>query len=73
MSESKQEQIFIGIDDQVIELTGADKEAFLADRKATADAQALLSPEQTAKIEARKSALAKLAALGLTQEEIDAL
>jgi hypothetical protein len=24
------EQIFIGIDDQVIELTGADKEAFLA-------------------------------------------
>jgi hypothetical protein len=27
------EKIFVGIDDQVIELTGADKEAFLLTRK----------------------------------------
>ena len=73
MTTSKDEQIFIGIDDQVIELTGDDKDAFLADRKATADAQALLSPEQAAKVAARKSALAKLAALGLTADESEAL
>jgi hypothetical protein len=34
---------------------------------------AKLEAEQTAKIEARESALTKLAALGLTQEEIEAL
>jgi hypothetical protein len=73
MSKSEQEQVFIGIDDQVIELTGADKQAYLADRKAMADAQALLSPEQAAKAAARESALAKLADLGLTAEEIAAL
>jgi len=32
MAKSKEEQIFIGVDDQVIELTGEDKEAFLADK-----------------------------------------
>jgi len=39
---NKTEQIFIGIDDQVIELTGADKEAFLADREASLEAKRLL-------------------------------
>jgi cytolysin (calcineurin-like family phosphatase) len=32
-----------------------------------------INPEQQAKAEARESALTKLAALGLTQEEIEAL
>ena len=73
MATTKQEQIFIGVDDQIIELTGADKEAYIADRKAMADAQALLTPEQAAKAAARESALAKLADLGLTAEEIAAL
>jgi hypothetical protein len=73
MATKKDEQVFIGIDDQVIELTGADKEAFLADRKAIADAQAAFLSEQTAKAAARESALAKLADLGLTAEEIAAL
>ena len=73
MATSKDEQIFIGIDDQVIELTGADKEAYIADRKAMAEAHALLSPDPAAKAAARKSALAKLAALGLTADEIEAL
>ena len=36
-------------------------------------AQATLQAEQDAKIAARQSALAKLAALGLTEEEIGAL
>jgi len=67
------EKIMIGIDDQVIELTGADKEAFIADRDAIAQAQALLQAEADAKAAARESALAKLADLGLTAEEIAAL
>ena len=67
-------KIIVGIDDQVVELTGADKEAFLADRKATAETKALLEAEQAAKQEARTSALTKLATIaGLNEEEMTAL
>ncbi len=65
------EKIMIGIDDQVIELKGADKEAFLADRKATLEAQRLLEAEYKAKQDARESAIKKLADIaGLTKEEL---
>ena len=65
------EKIIIGIDDQVIELKGADKEAFLADREATNVAFQLVEAEQTAKQEARTSAITKLADIaGLTKEEL---
>jgi len=67
------EKIFIGIDDQVIELKGADKEAFIADRDAIAQAEAARQAEANAKASARESALAKLAALGLTADEIASL
>jgi hypothetical protein len=74
MAKSKEEQIFVGIDDQVIELTGADKEAFLSERKLEADAKALLETEQLAKQTARASAITKLAEIaGLTEEEINAI
>ena len=64
-------KIMVGIDDQVIELTGADKEAFLADRQAIQDAQALLEAEYKAKQDARESAIKKLADIaGLTKEEL---
>ena len=64
----------VGIDDQVIELTGADKEAFLADREATAQAALLLETEYKAKQDARASALTKLGEIaGLTKEELDAI
>ena len=64
-------KIMVGIDDQVVELTGADKEAFLADREATATEQALLEAEQLAKQDARESAIKKLADIaGLTKEEL---
>jgi hypothetical protein len=67
----KSEKIFIGLDDQVIELTGADKEAFIADREATAEAQRLLEAEYKAKQDARESAIKKLAEIaGLTKEEL---
>ena len=64
----------VGIDDQVIELTGADKEAFLIDRKATTDAHALLEAEHKAKQDSRESAIKKLAEIaGLTKDELNAI
>ena len=71
---TKNETIKIQDGDQVIELTGADKEAFLADRQATADAKALLEAEYQAKRDARDSAIKKLGEIaGLTKEELDAI
>lgn len=65
------EKIIIQIGEQVQELKGADKEAFIADREATADAKALLEAEYKAKQDARESAIKKLADIaGLTKEEL---
>ena len=70
----KDEAIFIGIDDQVIELTGADKQTFIADRTQRQEARAILETEYKAKQEARDSAIKKLAEIaGLTKEEINAI
>jgi hypothetical protein len=59
----------IQIDDLVREMTDEEFTAYKAEKKASAAAQA----EVDAKEAARSSALAKLAELGLTQEEIAAL
>jgi hypothetical protein len=68
------EKIFIGVNDERIELTGADKEAFLADRKTQLDNRLLLETEYKAKQDARASALTKLGEIaGLTKEELDAI
>ena len=68
------EKIMIGIDDQVIELKGADKEAFIADRDARAQEALLLETEYKAKQDARASAITKLGEIaGLTKEELDAI
>ena len=67
------EKIYVGIDNERVELTGADLTAFKAQRtKDQAEAKALQA-EAEAKAAARDSALAKLAKLGLTDEEIAAL
>lgn len=67
-------KIQIGIDDQVIELTGADKEAFLADRAQMQANALLLETEYQAKKQARIDAITKLGqASGLTTEEIEAI
>jgi len=67
-------KILIQDGDTVIELTGADKEAFLADRKAYADKQALLEAEYKAKQDSRESAIKKLAEIaGLTKDELNAI
>ena len=63
-------KIIIGIDDQTIELTGADKEAFIADRKASqAEADKIQAQLETQKA-LKVSAYTKL---GLTEEEINAI
>jgi len=70
----KDEAIFIGVNDKRIELHGADKEAFVVDREATAETQRLLEAEYKAKQDARESALKKLADMaGLTKAELDAI
>jgi hypothetical protein len=74
MSKFKEEQIFISIGDKVIELTGADKEAFIADREANAQTKAILESEYKAKQDLRESAIKKLAEIaGLTKDELNAI
>ena len=65
------EKIMIGIDDQVIELKGADKDAFLAQQEADNVQSQLVEAEYKAKQDARESAIKKLAEIaGLTKEEL---
>ncbi len=67
-------KVFIQIDNERIELTGADKETFLADREAIAEAQRLLEAEYKAKQDSRESAIKKLAEIaGLTKDELNAI
>lgn len=68
------EKIIIGIDDQVIELKGSEKETFLVDREATAEAKRLLEAEYEAKKQLRIDAITKLgAASGLSEAEINSI
>ena len=74
MATTDKNKILIGIGDQVIELIGADKEAFIADKQALLDAQALLEAEYKAKQDSRESAIKKLAEIaGLTKDELNAI
>jgi DNA-binding NarL/FixJ family response regulator len=59
----------IQIDDEVRPMTDEEFNAYKAQQTASAEAQA----EADAKVAARQSALAKLAALGLTADEIASL
>jgi len=68
------EKITIQIGDEVLELKGADKEAFIAQREADNVQSALLEAEYKAKQDARDSAIKKLGEIaGLTKEELDAI
>lgn len=68
---AKSEIIKIQIGEEVIELTGADKEAFIADRDAREQERLLLETEYKAKQKAREDAIKKLAEVaGLTAEEL---
>ena len=67
------EKILIGIDNEIIELSGKEKEQFIALRKADNDLIAKQKLELEAKIQANKVAADKLLALGLTQDDLKAL
>jgi hypothetical protein len=65
------EKIIIGVDNETIELKGADKETFIAQREADNVAFQLVEAEQSAKRDARESAIKKLAEIaGLTKDEL---
>jgi hypothetical protein len=71
MAKSKEEQIFIGNDDMVVELLGEAKAEFIAQREAERAEALLLETEYKAKQDARESAIKKLADIaGLTKEEL---
>ena len=67
-------KIFVQINDDKIELTGADKEAFLADREESNARILTLEAEYKAKPDSRESAIKKLAEIaGLTKDELNAI
>ncbi len=67
------EQIFVHRDNERVELTGQALEDFLADRAQVQAESAARQAEQDAKAAAKESALTKLQALGLSEDEIRAL
>ena len=67
------QKINIQIGNDVIELIDDDLTAFKAQRTKDQSEAKKRQAEADARIEARKSALAKLAALGLTAEEVASL
>ena len=67
------EEIWVQEDGVKRKLEGAELEAFLADRAAMQAEQEVREAEEAAKVVAKESALGKLSALGLTNEEISAL
>ena len=67
------EIIYIQEDNKKRKATTAEIEQILADRAAYEAEQSRIEAEQQAKEAARESAMAKLKALGLTDDEISAL
>jgi hypothetical protein len=68
------EKIIVQVGEEITELKGAEKEAFIADREATNVANRLVETEYKAKQKAREDAIKKLAEIaGLTEEEINAI
>jgi DNA-binding NarL/FixJ family response regulator len=73
MTSKETPRVFIQVGTEVIELTGEAKETFEADRQEAHQLALQALSEAEAKESARESAVAKLAALGLTEAEIAAL
>jgi hypothetical protein len=65
------EKIIVQVGEEITELKGADKEAFIADREATNVQFELREAKEAERKEARESAIKKLAEIaGLTKEEL---
>lgn len=73
MKMANTEKVYVGINGELVELTGEDLKAFEAQRKRDAAEAKAIKDAAKARVAARESALAKLADLGLTAEEIAAL
>lgn len=74
MTMAKTDKITILNGDKIVELTGADKEAFIAQREADLVQSRLVEAEYEAKKQARENAIKKLAEIaGLTKDEMAAL
>jgi predicted DNA binding protein len=73
MVTTNKDKIFIQIGEEVQELKGADKDAFIADQEARAQEALLLEAAEKEKAEKKESATNKLKALGLTDAEVEAL
>jgi hypothetical protein len=74
MAKTNVSAIFIGVDNEVIELKGDELTTFLTDREERAVQFSLLEAEATAKRQARIDAITKLGqASGLTTEEIESI
>jgi len=70
----KTEKILIQDGETIVELKGADKEAFIAQREADQEAQRLLEALALEKQQKRVDAITKLGeASGLTTDEINAI
>ena len=67
-------KVLIQVNDEIVELTGDALKAFEADRKASADAQALLEAEQATRKQLRETAIRQLAqTANLSEEQIETL
>jgi hypothetical protein len=67
-------KVLIQVEDEIIELKGAEKEAFLEQQEKDRNANLLLEAEAEAKKQARIDAITKLGqASGLTTEEIESI
>ena len=74
MTMAKTETIKTQVGEEVIELTGADKDAFIAQREADNAETALLEAKESERKQLRIDAITKLgAASGLTEEEINSI
>ncbi len=68
------EKIIVQVGQEIVELKGADKEAFIIERNQMQAESSLLEAEYKAKQDSRESAIKKLAEIaGLTEEEIEAI
>jgi wobble nucleotide-excising tRNase len=67
------DKIYIGIDDKRIEAKGEQLDYILQAQAEATEQARLIEAEQQAKEAAKASAMNKLSALGLTDEEISAL
>jgi hypothetical protein len=71
---NKEEQIFIGNNDMVVELLGEAKAEFIAQREADNAERLLLEAKESERKQLRIDAITKLgAASGLTEEEINSI